>query len=181
MLDASVALFNERGFDRTSVADVAARLNVGKSALYHHVPGKDALLGLALDRALSGLEAVADAVRTADADPAERLRLLVSGSVHVLVERLPYVTLLLRVRGNTDVERAALERRRRLDRLAADLVREAVAAGRLRPDLEPRTTARLLFGTVNSLAEWLRPGDSGDVAALADRVVGMVFDGLRPR
>ena len=51
-----------------------------------------------------------------------------------------------------------LRRRRRLDALVADLVKEAVGDGDLRPDIDPAVTARLMFGMVNSLTEWLKPG-----------------------
>ena len=89
------------------------------------------------------------------------------------------MTLLLRVRGNTDVERAALDQRRAFDRFVAELVAEAVRDGDIRSDADATLTARLLFGLVNSIVEWYRP-DRG-AAALADQVCAMAFDGLRPR
>jgi AcrR family transcriptional regulator len=181
VLDRSVALFNERGFDGTSMEDLARHLGISKSAIYHHVQGKDALLGIALDRALSGLEQAAADVRAADARPVQRLEMLVRRSVAVLVDQLPYVTLLLRVRGNSEVERQALARRRRIDRQVAGLVQDAVDAGELRPDVDPAVIARLLFGMVNSLTEWLRPTGAHDADELADAVVATAFDGLRVR
>jgi AcrR family transcriptional regulator len=159
--------------------DLARHLGITKSAIYHHVTSKDALLGLALDHALSGLEQAAREVRAEDAPAVQRLELLIRQSVAVLVDRLPYVTLLLRVHGNSAVEREALARRRRLDRLAADLVKEAVADGDLRPDVDPVVIARLLFGTVNSLTEWLRPASTHTAEELADAVVATGLAGLR--
>jgi AcrR family transcriptional regulator len=147
--------------------------------VYHHVPSKDALLGIALDRALTGLEQVAEEARGAGVPAIEKLEMLLRDSVRILVERLPYVTLLLRVHGNSAVERDALARRRRLDRLSSELVREAIAQGDLRPEADPLITSRLLFGMVNSLTEWLRPGVRHDAAALADAVARLAFDGLR--
>ncbi|MDT4902723.1 MAG: hypothetical protein QOH52_739 [Pseudonocardiales bacterium] len=179
VLATSVAVFNERGFDGTSIDDLGRRLGISKSAIYHHVESKDALLGLALDRALVGLEDVAASVRKLDGPAVERLEILLRASVRVLVDRLPYVTLLLRVRGNSEVERQALTRRRRIDRLGADLVKQAVAAGDLRPDVDPAVTARLLFGMVNSLTEWLRPSTTHDADELADAVAAIAFAGLR--
>ena len=179
VLERSVELFIEQGFDGTSMEDLARHLGITKSAIYHHVAGKDALLGLALDRALSGLEEAAFEVRAARLSPGARLDLLVRRSVAVLVDRLPYVTLLLRVHGNSEVERAALGRRRQIDRLAAGLVQEAVASGELRADTDPGLTARLLFGMVNSVTEWLRPDDGLSAEALADAVVALALDGLR--
>lgn len=179
VLAASVAAFTEQGFDATSIDDLARRLRISKSAVYHHVPSKDALLGIALDRALTGLEQVAEEAVQLEAPAIEQLEKLLRGGVHILVERLPYVTLLLRVHGNTEVERDALARRRRLDHIGADLVRAAIAQGDLRPEVDPVVTARLLFGMVNSLTEWLRPNARYDPAQLADAVAGLAFDGLR--
>ncbi len=181
VLAGSVEVFNERGFDRTSIEDLARRLGISKSAIYHHVDSKDALLGLALDDALNGLERAAEDVRGLEGPAVQRLETLLSRSVVVLVDRLPSVTLLLRVRGNSPVEQQALTRRRHLDRLVADLVKEAVSDGDLRPDIDPAVTSRLLFGMVNSLTEWLKPGNSHSAEQLARTVVSVAFDGMRKR
>ena len=111
----------------------------------------------------------------------ERLEYLVRGSVEVLEAESPYVTLLLRVRGNTDVERAALDQRRAFDRFVAELVAEAVRDGDIRPDADAMITARLLFGLVNSIVEWYRPTRRAGSASLADPVCAMAFEGLRTR
>ncbi len=179
VLAASVDVFNERGYDGTSMEDLSARLGIGKSSIYHHVESKEALLRLALDEALLALEQAEQDVRAMAGPAVERLEILLRRSVQVLFDRLPYVTLLLRVRGNSEVERQALTRRRRIDRLVAELVKEAVSDGALRPDIDPVVIARLLFGTVNSLTEWLKPGSKQTVGELEDVVVAVLFDGLR--
>jgi hypothetical protein len=117
---------------------------------------------------------------TLDSRAIDKLECLVRGSVHVLVEQLPFVTLLLRVRGNTKVERDALARRREFDRVVADLVSTA-ADGDLRADINPATAERLLFGMVNSITEWYRPKGSVAASQLADMVAAMAFHGLRVR
>lgn len=177
VLRIAVDLFNERGYDGTSMEDLARKLGITKSAIYHHVPSKRELLRLAVDRALDGLFAVVEQAEQADGRAIERLELLVRGSVRVLHDRLPFVTLLLRVRGNTDVERAALERRREFDRIVAELVAKAENEGDIRPDVDPATTARLLFGMVNSLIEWYRPRDGAE--DLVEAVARVAFDGIR--
>jgi len=179
LLDVAVALFIERGFEATSMDALADRLGVTKSAIYHHVPSKVELLRLALDRALDGLFAVLSEPGAAQGPAIDRLEHVVRGSVGVLTDRLPFVTLLLRVRGNSPVESHALHRRRDFDHRVTELVREAVAEGSVRPDVVPRVTSRLLFGTVNSLTEWYRPGGGLSAADLADSLVTTLFAGLR--
>ena len=179
LLDVAVAAFIERGYEATSMDELAGRLGVTKSAIYHHVPGKVELLRLALDRALDGLFAVLDEPGATTGAAIDRLEHVVRGSVRVLADELPYVTLLLRVRGNSDVELAALSRRREFDRVVTDLVRLAEDEGSVRPDVDPAVTSRLLFGTVNSLTEWYRPGGGLSTDALADALVTTLFTGLR--
>jgi AcrR family transcriptional regulator len=180
VLRRAVDLFNRQGYDATSVGDLARELGLTKSAIYHHVPSKSHLLAEALDEALDELTAVVEeaVTRTDGLTAAQRLRQAVRRSVEVLVAHQPAVTLLLRVRGNSDVELAAQRRRRELDARLADLVRAAVAEGSLRDDVDPDVVSRLLFGMVNSLVEWYRPAGSVDAGVLADAVTTIAFDGL---
>lgn len=179
LLQVAVKLFNERGYDGTSMEDLSRKLGITKSAIYHHVPSKEELLRLSVDRALDGLFAVAAETTELDGRAVDRLEHLVRGSVLVLADRLPFVTLLLRVRGNTKVERAALARRREFDLLVTDLVKQAEAEGDIRPDVDPAVIARLIFGMVNSLIEWYRPRRGSSAAEVADAVCKVAFEGLR--
>ncbi|MEO7070968.1 MAG: TetR/AcrR family transcriptional regulator [Nostocoides sp.] len=180
VLRRAIDLFNSQGYDGTSMGDLASALGVTKSALYHHVPGKDALLAEALDEALAELERLVAETRGETGHTAyERLRYAVRRSVEVLVAHQPAVTLLLRVRGNSPVELAALGRRRAIDTALAALVADAAAEGALRSDLPPAVISRLLFGSVNSLVEWYDPSGTVAPTAIADAVTRMAFDGLR--
>jgi AcrR family transcriptional regulator len=179
ILDVAVAAFNQFGYDATSMGVLADRLGLSKSAIYHHFASKDEILERALDEALSGLEGVLDEADAARLRAADRLDQVLRGAVHVLVDKLPYVTLLLRVRGNTDVERNALARRRAFDKRVTALVTEARDEGSLRSDIDVRVVERLLFGMINSIVEWYRPGGKEDADRLADDVIAVALDGLR--
>ena len=179
ILEVAVAAFNEFGYDATSMGVLADRLGLSKSAIYHHFASKDEILERALDQALSSLERVADEAEASGGSAADRLDHVLRGAVHVLVAELPYVTLLLRVRGNTEVERSALARRRAFDKRVTELVSAAQAEGTLRSDIDVRVVERLLFGMINSIVEWYRPGGAEDADRLADDVVAVALDGLR--
>lgn len=180
VLRVAATTFTDRGYDGTSMADLARELGLSKSAIYHHVSGKDELLRLATNRALDGLTAVVDGAAAVEGRAIDRLEQVVRGSVDVLLEELPFVTLLLRVRGNTPIERRAIARRREIDHAIGALVAQAEAEGDVRPDVDPALTARLLFGMVNSLVEWYRPlpAAAGRVD-LADAICKIAFTGLR--
>ena len=179
LLSVCVDVFNRYGYDATSMGTLSKHLGISKSAIYHHVESKEAILGQALDRALDALEAVFAEVLASDSGPVVKLERILDGSVRVLVAQMPYVTLLLRLRGNSEVEEAALQRRRTLTRNLEDLVREAQELGELRTDISGKSAPRLMLGMVNSIVDWYQPGRSGTVDQLAATVVTMVFAGLR--
>ena len=179
VLSVAVGVFNERGYDGTSMEDLARALGVTKSAIYYHVPGKEQLLSRALDRALDGLFAMVADERATSGPAIARLEWVVRQSVSILVDRLPYVTLLLRVRGNSETEQRALARRREFDGFVSRLVKEAAADGSIRPDLDPALVTRLLFGTVNSITDWYEPGHGLSAGDLGEALEKMAFGGLR--
>ncbi|WP_371498351.1 TetR/AcrR family transcriptional regulator [Kitasatospora sp. NBC_00374] len=178
LLAVTVEVFNERGYDGTSMEDLSRAAGISKSSIYHHVRGKEELLRLAVGRALDSLFGILDEPGAATGRSVDRLEHVVRRTAEVLLAELPYVTLLLRVRGNTETELWALERRRDFDHRVAELLRESVAEGSLRADVEPRLATRLLFGMINSIVEWYRPG-SRTSDGVADAVVHLAFDGLR--
>ena len=178
LLEVAVGEFNTRGYDATSMEDLSRAAGITKSSFYHHFAGKEALLRAALERAVDGLFGALEAGAGAGA-PSERLRAIVRAQVAVLMAELPYVTLLLRVRGNTETERWALERRRAFDAEVTALVRAAVDDGEVRADIDPALAARLLSGVVNSIVEWYRPGRPG-TDTLPDDVVAAAFAGILP-
>lgn len=178
VLRIAVEAFNEYGYDATSMGKLADRLSISKSAIYHHVPSKEDLLRLALDEALIPLEAVITQVQSHAGSADERLEFFLRSTIRILINKRLYVTLLLRLRGNTDLERQALERRRAMDRQLAELVTLAQSDGKVREDLDPRSTARLLFGMINSLVDWYRVDGPIEANTLEEQAISLLFDGL---
>lgn len=181
LLAAVAQEFLERGYDATTMEDLGRAIGRSKTSIYHHVSGKEELLRLAVAKGVDALLTVLATDGTGTGAAVDRLEHVVRGSVRVLAAQLPYVTLLLRVRGNTEAERWALDRRREFDRRLSALVAEARNEGGVRSDVDPLLVSRLLFGTVNSLVEWFRPGGAHGIKQVEDALAALVFDGLRPR
>lgn len=180
LLSVAVQVFNERGYDGTSMEHLSKAAGISKSSIYHHVAGKEELLRRAVSRALDGLFGILGEEHARVGRAVERLEYVTRRMVQVLISELPYVTLLLRVRGNTDTERWAMERRREFDHQVAELLKAVAADGDVRGDIEVRLATRLVFGMINSIAEWYRPGGRGmDDREVADAVAQLIFGGLR--
>lgn len=179
LTDIAVRVFGERGYDRTSMEDIAQAAGITKASIYYHVAGKEELLSRAVRRAIDALNEVLDEALALDTPAAERLRVLLEQTMAITVDLLPEVKLVLRVRGNTKTERWVLAQRRTFDEQVAELVRQGVAEGDLRADVEPMFVAKLLLGMSNSVHEWYRPKDEDGKRALIATLLGIAFDGVR--
>ncbi len=179
LLDVAVGVFLERGYDGTSMEDLARAAGITKSSFYHHVEGKEALLAAACDRALDALFAITAEPAAQSGRAVERFEFVLCRTTQTLISELPFVTLLLRIRGNTPVQRRAVDRRRDFDRFTADIVAQAVADGDLRADIEPALATRLVFGLVNSISEWYREGREMSADDVCEAVVALAMRGLR--
>ncbi|MDQ8708122.1 helix-turn-helix domain-containing protein [Streptomyces sp. LHD-70] len=150
VLAAATVLFQERGYDATSMADVARRAGVTKAAVYRHVrskpdllravtePVRAALCSLLSTSAVTdgrGLEGVAGLLRAltdrAVADPAGHALLWGTASLQGEHD------------GGAECQEAVLRR-------LVELLERAVAEGDVRSNIEPRLVARLLLGAIVS-------------------------------
>lgn len=176
---AAVRVFKERGYDGTSMLDIARALGIHKSSLYHHIDGKEQLLETAVRHALGLLSGVLDEPAANEGRAVDRLEHVLRRTGEIIVAQLDEVTVLLRVRGNTATERWAIRRRREVDSRVQAILVEAIAEGDLRSDIDPALATRLLFGMANSVTEWLQPGGRLGSRAVGDAVVHICLDGLR--
>ena len=177
VIDAAVREFNQRGYEATSMGHVASVLGISKSALYHHISSKEEILELAVNRAQDALDGVVDRAEASADSPGEKVRALISGSIEVLCADQESVTLLLRLRGNSELELRALQRRRELTRRVIPLIDAAQASGEIRTDLDTSVLTRLMFGTVNSVIEWYEAGGRLSPEEIARHAVVLLFSG----
>ena len=178
LLAVAAGVFLRRGYDGTSMEDLARATGLAKSSLYHHVAGKDELLRATTGRALDALEAILDEPGSRTGRSIDQFTHVVRRTAETLVAELPYVSVLLRVRGNTPSEREALARRRAFDRRVAGMLAAAARAGDVRTGVEPHLATRLVFGMINSAVEWYSPR-GGRAGEFVDGVCDLVFGGLR--
>jgi len=180
-------LFRDRGFDATSVSDIARALGLTKAGLYHHFESKEALL---FEIMMFGLDKVRDEVILPVReirDPEERLRQLIARHARIATRGHGAVAHLQdEIRALPPPARKQVEHRMRV---YFDLVRgtldELHAAGRLRE--VDRTVATFgLIGMILWLPRWFRLDGRLTQDQVAENIANMALGGLvvvqpRPR
>ena len=171
-------LFAERGYQGTSLADLAEALGMQKPSLYHHIDSKEDLLwDVAWDGALA-FHAALDGV-PADAPAAERIHLALRAHLAVVGGQLDRATVFVREWRNLSGARQDefLAERRRYEARIRELFRAGVEESQLRIDLDVATAALLFLSAANWAYTWLRPGAGTE--QLADRLYAVLLDGMR--
>lgn len=172
-------IFRERGYDATSVNDIASALGMTKAGLYHYISGKEALLfeimGFAMDRVEAEVVTPVRAVR----DPEERLRQLVIRHARIATRARGAVTHLVdEVRALPPAQRKKIQKRMRI---YYDLVRDTLAelktAGRLR-DVDVSVAAFSLIGMILWLPRWFRHHGRLTADQVAVQIAELALGGL---
>ena len=171
-------LFAERGYQGTSLADLAEALGVQKPSLYHHIEAKEDLLWDVAWEGAEAFHAALDGV-PADAPATERIRLALRAHLAVVSGQLDIATVFTREWRYLEGERREkfVTERRRYEERIRELFREGVEGSELRTDLDVATAALLFLSAANWAYTWLRPG--ANTAELADRMYVAFLDGMR--
>jgi AcrR family transcriptional regulator len=173
-------LFAERGYNGTSIKDLADTIGISKASVYSHIKGKEDLLA---EIALAGAAAFHDALDEVpeDAPAVERLRLALRAHLGVVDRQLEVATVWLQEwRYLTGPSREAfIAERRQYERRVRRLFESAVKDGDLRADLDVRYATLGFLSMGNWAYTWMT--HSTDVVEVADALWAVLFDGVGPR
>jgi AcrR family transcriptional regulator len=172
-------IFLERGFDGTSVSDLARALGMTKAGLYHYFMSKEALLFEIMN---FGLDQVRDEVVIpvrAMRDPETRLRQIVMRHARITTRARGAVARLVdETRALPPAFRKRVEQRQRVYfDLIRDTLSELKASGRLR-DIEPTVAAFSLLGMILWLPRWYRQGGRLTQDKVAAQIAELAVGGL---
>jgi AcrR family transcriptional regulator len=179
ILEEAVKLFYERGFNGTTLDDIAAELGVTKPFIYTHFRSKVELLAAlcrpTIELSLAAVQHAAEGTGT----PTDRLHQAIVDFTHVILSRQPNIAIYFREEKNLTA--AALDDinalRKQFDRVLSQLLREGLAAGEFH--VEDVDLAALAIGGMISWAyTWHRPSGRLPIAemcqSMADLTLQMV-------
>lgn len=181
VLNMAVEMFNEQGFNATSLDDVAARLNVTKPTIYHYFDSKEAVL---FECVLTGVNQFKEALQeeaNAKESGAERLRRLLMRYAEIAMTSFGKCTI-----KNSDYrfspksEEKVHELKRIADRALRQVIADGIADGSLN-DLDPKMFTFTALGALNWISTWYQPGGAMKPAQIAKIIVGNLMEGALPR
>lgn len=176
ILEEAVKLFYERGFNGTTLDDIAAELGVTKPFIYTHFRSKVELLAAlcrpTIELSLAAVQSAAEGAGT----PTERLHRGIIDFTHVILSKQANIAIFFREEKNLTKE--ALDDinalRKQFDRLLSQLLREGVAAGEFHlADID--LTSLAIGGMISWAYAWHRPGGRLALADLCERMADLTL------
>jgi AcrR family transcriptional regulator len=185
ILRTAARLFQQRGYDATSMNDVAAALKLSKGGLYHHFQSKDEILFEIMNHAMEiTQDRVLNPVRGI-ADPEERLRALIRLHIEVVLSpRDREITVMLHENHPLPPAlRKRINSRKKdyihfLENLMAEVQEKVQPSRPVGVKVSPRAAAFALLGMINWIYQWYKPEGELQAQNLIPQFTDLIFGGI---
>jgi len=181
ILRTAARLFQQRGYDATSMNDVAAALKLSKGGLYHHFQSKDEILFEIMNHAMDITEERVLGPVRGIANPEERLRTLIRLHIEVVLSpRDREITVMLHENHPLPpaLRRRINGRKKEYIHFLENLIAEIQGSRRAAPRVSPRAAAFALLGMINWIYQWYKPEGELQVQNLVPQFTDLLFGGL---
>lgn len=180
ILRTAARLFQQQGYDATSMNDVAATLKLSKGGLYHHFQSKDEILFYIVNHAMDITEERVINPARSVLDPEERLRTLIRLHIDVVISaRDREVTVMLHENHPLPPSlRKRINARKKdyihfVEGVIADIQRIRQSKG----GISPRAAAFALLGMINWIYQWYKADGSLHGEDLVRQYTAIFFAG----
>jgi len=185
ILRTAARLFQQRGYDATSMNDVAAALKLSKGGLYHHFQSKDEILFEIMNHAMEITQELVIAPVRRIVDPEERLRALIRLHIEVVLSpRDREITVMLHENHPLPPAlRKRINTRKKeyvhfVESLITDVQMNAQRGRHTKYAVSPRAAAFALLGMINWIYQWYKPEWDLQTHNLVPQFTDLVFGGI---
>ena len=181
ILRTAARLFQQRGYDATSMNDVAAALKLSKGGLYHHFQSKDEILFEIMNHAMEITEERVLAPVRNIADPEERLRALIRLHIEVVLSPADReITVMLHENHPLPpgLRKRINARKKEYIHYVEGLMAEIQRARQAKGSVSARAAAFALLGMINWIYQWYKPEGELQANNLIPQFTSLVFGGI---
>lgn len=182
IIEAAARVFAERGFHGATTQDIADVLGIRQASLYYYFSSKEAALELVCLKGVEGFFEAGKAIAARPETARERLSLLINSHLSPLLDRGNFVKVFLNERQHLPAEsRRRIGRwSRGLERIFEEVIKEGIAKGEFRSDLDARLATLAILGMCNAASSWYAK-ENASIAEIGAEFARLVIDGMGER
>jgi len=176
----AATIIYDRGFNATSMGDIADAVDLTKGGLYYYIKGKKALLFAIMNFAIDQLEQEVLVQVREEPDPERRLALMVAGHVRVVLRDRSAMSILVYEEENLTAEHAAkiLERKEEYVSILRDSIRQVLERSGNPGQLDPHVISSSLLGMIHWVVRWYQPGSGLAQDQVVRQLTHLVLHGI---
>ena len=183
IIQASAHVFRDRGFEATTLRDVAAATDIDRATLYYYVGSKEELLQEIVRHALGQDIKTAKAVRRSKASTKDKIAALVESMVQSYDANYPHMQVYIEdlgriARQDSEWATDVIARTREYESIVHSILAKGQRDGTLRDDLPVELSALALFGMINWMHWWYRPNLKWSPEIVAKTFTTIFLDGF---
>lgn len=180
IIAAAARLFIEKGFQATTMKDVAAACGLREVSLYRQVTSKQEILFMILDQEMDRLSNDIYTIANSELRPEEKLRLAIQIYVDYLSEDTGMAGLVVMDFRQLEprLRERHIARRDRFEHIWRKILQEGISTGEFRP-VDVSVTAFAILGLQNWMLTWYQEGGRLRVHELADRFADFILNGIQ--
>lgn len=178
----AATLFAQKGFEATSLQNIADAAGIRKSSLYAHIPSKEHLLHTIFEDYIDRMLDEAQTILASDERPLAKLRAVIRALYAAIDEFKPHVTVFFEEMRYLELESFANVRDKRdgYERIVVAILREGIEAGDFRP-VNSRVVTYHLAGMTGWAYRWYKPDGPLDLDGLTELTLDLVINGIGSR
>lgn len=175
---AAAAVIVRKGFEATSMNDIAAAVDLTKAGLYHYIPGKRQLLFTLMQFAMDMVDHIIVAPAQEIEDAEQRLRFILARHAG-MTNYVREITILAEEMASLDDadRQVIVARKRRYFVFVRSTLEDLQRDGKLR-DVDISVATLNMFATVLGIARWYRPDGKLSAEQVADETAKLLLGGL---
>jgi AcrR family transcriptional regulator len=173
-------LFKEKGYRATTLEDIAAAVGMLKGSLYYYIRSKEELLYLVVRDPIREVYSELETIVAADLPFTEKIARAIANHMTVFHLHYPHIAVYLHdYRHLMDkLEQNVIETPKQYQRLWDTLLRQGIAAGEIRDDVDATTAGYALLGMCNWAYRWYSPSGRLSPQEVADVFTKIALQGL---
>ncbi len=177
---AAERIFHDKGYDATSIQDVADAVGILKGSLYYYIDSKeDLLFGVIEDLHRESLQRIKE-WETLEGDALVKLRAFIHAHVATNARSVMAMGVFFRDFRSLSPERQALivAERDFYDHFVRKLIRQGKREGVIAADVDPKLTSMAILGMMNWLSQWYRAEGPATPERIAREMANLALGGL---
>lgn len=181
LLEVGTRIFAEKGYEGTSMRDIAMAAGVSKALLYHHFVSKDEIYARISFNSTRNLYEFVEARIPETGTASEKILAFMTAAATFFADhRSSWIAASTAFWTDPDRHRMArrVARRRLFEQRLRDLIREGVDSGEFR-EVDPAAAGRLILSGINWMQRWFDPAKSLSAEEIVSQYADIILNGLK--